>query len=55
MVSHNGIPHTFDFAPKSGEKNIFQWAAFYGYIILHFCLFHLSFPHFSILLMLEFF
>lgn len=30
MVTHGQTSQTFDFAPRSGEKDVFQFAAFYG-------------------------
>jgi hypothetical protein len=30
VVTHGQTFQTFDFAPRSGEKDVFQFAAFYG-------------------------
>jgi hypothetical protein len=48
-ISHHGLSHTFDFAPKSDETYQAQWAAFYRFISFHFLLI------FSLTLFLKFF
>ncbi|GAQ89541.1 hypothetical protein KFL_005340060 [Klebsormidium nitens] len=30
VVSHGGVDHVFDFAPRSGDRERVQWAAMYG-------------------------